>query len=137
MNENYHQILQGRLSVGDGSIYDGMWRYGKRSGLGTFYFNNGDVFQGSWRDDIMHGKVSAYFLVLKSFLTCHLMSESLPNSPVAHSNVSHLLIFFFSFFEGLIVFSGGKKHIYKFCKLSKSHIVLKKEQCSKGLLLKS
>lgn len=49
--------MQGRLSLADGSIYDGMWRYGKRSGLGTFYLCNGDVFQGSWRDDIMHGKV--------------------------------------------------------------------------------
>lgn len=55
-------ILQGRLSLEDGSIYDGMWRYGKRSGLGTLYFNNGDVFQGSWRDDAMHGKVSALLL---------------------------------------------------------------------------
>lgn len=53
-----NQNLQGRLSLGDGSIYDGMWRFGKRSGLGTLYFRNGDVFQGSWRDDVMHGKVS-------------------------------------------------------------------------------
>ncbi|GFZ15655.1 GTP binding protein [Actinidia rufa] len=53
--------LQGRLSLRDGSIYDGMWRYGKRSGLGTFYFSNGDVFQGSWRDDVMHGKGWLYF----------------------------------------------------------------------------
>lgn len=51
------QFVQGRLILGDGSIYDGMWRYGKRSGLGAFYFSNGDVFQGSWRDDVMHGKV--------------------------------------------------------------------------------
>lgn len=35
-----------------------MWRYGKQSGLGTFKFSNGDVFRGSWRDDVMHGKVS-------------------------------------------------------------------------------
>lgn len=48
---------QGRLVLGDGSIYDGLWRHGKRSGIGTFYFKNGDMFQGSWRDDVMHGKV--------------------------------------------------------------------------------
>ncbi|KAK3006147.1 hypothetical protein RJ639_017542 [Escallonia herrerae] len=47
---------KGRLSDGDGNIYDGMWRYGKKSGLGTFYFRNGDVFRGSWGDDAMHGK---------------------------------------------------------------------------------
>ncbi|OMO53654.1 hypothetical protein CCACVL1_28452 [Corchorus capsularis] len=49
---------KGRLVLGDGSIYDGR-RYGKRSGVGTFYFSNGDVFQGSWRDDLMHGKGKA------------------------------------------------------------------------------
>ncbi|RVX11615.1 Protein accumulation and replication of chloroplast 3 [Vitis vinifera] len=32
---------KGRLSLRDGSIYDGMWRYGKRSGPGTLYFCNG------------------------------------------------------------------------------------------------
>lgn len=42
----------------DGSFHDGMWRNGKRCGLGSFYFSNGDVYQGSWRDDLMHGKVT-------------------------------------------------------------------------------
>ncbi|GMN61881.1 hypothetical protein TIFTF001_030962 [Ficus carica] len=56
-NKAVMRFMQGRLVLGDGSIYDGMWRYGKRSGSGTFYFSNGDVFQGSWRDDVMHGKV--------------------------------------------------------------------------------
>lgn len=49
-----------------------MWRYGKRSGVGTFYFSNGDVFQGSWRDDLMHGKVSHflffYFFYYRAFI---------------------------------------------------------------------
>lgn len=48
-------------------MYDGMWRYGKRSGPGTFYFSNGDVFQGSWRDDVMHGKVGLMCLTSSSF----------------------------------------------------------------------
>lgn len=55
--------VQGRLVLQDGSIYDGMWRYGMRSGQGTVYFNNGDMFQGSWRDDVMHGKVCAILIV--------------------------------------------------------------------------
>lgn len=54
---NCRFCMQGRLILVNGSIYDGMWRYGKKSGLGTYYFGNGDVFQGSWRDDVMHGKV--------------------------------------------------------------------------------
>nr|XP_016432427.1 PREDICTED: protein ACCUMULATION AND REPLICATION OF CHLOROPLASTS 3-like isoform X2 [Nicotiana tabacum] len=53
--------MLGCLSLGDGSKYDGMWRYGKKSGLGTFYFNNGDIYRGSWRDDLMHGKGWFYF----------------------------------------------------------------------------
>lgn len=34
-----------------------MWRSGKRSGFGSYRFSNGDMFRGTWRDDIMHGKV--------------------------------------------------------------------------------
>ncbi|EOY01211.1 1-phosphatidylinositol-4-phosphate 5-kinase, putative isoform 2 [Theobroma cacao] len=56
---------RGRLILGDGRIYDGMWRYGKRSGVGTFYFSNGDVFQGSWRDDLMHGKRVGFIFTLE------------------------------------------------------------------------
>lgn len=55
------EFIQGRLILGDGSVYEGMWRYGKKSGPGAFYFTNGDVFQGSWRDDAMHGKVCSTF----------------------------------------------------------------------------
>lgn len=55
-----NHVPQGRLSLNNGSMYDGLWRYGKRSGLGTFCFSNGDIFRGSWRDDVMHGKVSNF-----------------------------------------------------------------------------
>ena len=59
-----HSFLsQGRLVFGDGSIYDGMWHKGKRCGLGTFYFKNGDVFQGTWSEDLIHGKVNTYSLI--------------------------------------------------------------------------
>ena len=60
----YCFYLKGRLTFEDGSFYDGMWRSGRRCGLGTFCYGNGDVFQGSWRDDVMHGKV---FLLWLSF----------------------------------------------------------------------
>ncbi|PWA82842.1 MORN motif-containing protein [Artemisia annua] len=56
-----NHVPQGRLSLNNGSMYDGLWRYGKRSGLGTFCFSNGDIFRGSWRDDVMHGKGWFYF----------------------------------------------------------------------------
>lgn len=68
LNANFARLKQGRLILRDGSIYNGMWRYGKRSGLGTYYFSNGDVFQGSWRDDVMHGKVGHFHCdVYKSY----------------------------------------------------------------------
>ncbi|KAL9364477.1 hypothetical protein Peur_042350 [Populus x canadensis] len=64
----YREWCQGGLPEGkvhlileDGRMYDGMWCYGKRSCPGTFYFNHGDVFQGSWRDDVIHGKGWFYF----------------------------------------------------------------------------
>jgi len=50
-------MFQGYLIFPGGSFYDSMWQYGKRSGLGTFCYSNGVVFQGAWRDDLMHGKV--------------------------------------------------------------------------------
>lgn len=71
----YEKLVQGRLVLGDGSIYDGLWRYGKRSGLGTFYFCNGDVFQGSWRDDVMHGKVCHMHIDI--FLMANLLNHLL------------------------------------------------------------
>lgn len=59
-------MSQGRLTFADGSIYDGMWRNGKRFGVGTFYYSNGDVFHGTWRDDLMHGKVVRFFVCIPS-----------------------------------------------------------------------
>ncbi|XP_062194255.1 LOW QUALITY PROTEIN: protein ACCUMULATION AND REPLICATION OF CHLOROPLASTS 3, chloroplastic-like [Phragmites australis] len=56
---------KGRL-ISDGlmgafNLYDGLWRYGKRSGLGTLFHSNGNVYHGTWRDDLIHGKVWYYF----------------------------------------------------------------------------
>lgn len=69
-------ILQGCLSLTDGSFYDGMWHNGKRSGLGTFCYSNGDVFQGAWRDDLMHGKVRFF---CTQFSRIHFIDVSLSN----------------------------------------------------------
>lgn len=55
--DNQDFMFQGCLTFPDRSFYDGMWHYGKRSGLGTLCYSNGDLFQGAWRDDLMHGRV--------------------------------------------------------------------------------
>lgn len=80
------EITQGRLVLGDGSIYDGIWHYGKRSGLGTFYFSNGDVFQGSWREDVMHGKVCLFLFKIKliSVLRDHLLGDRISSTSLLH-----------------------------------------------------
>ncbi|KAJ4909300.1 Protein ACCUMULATION AND REPLICATION OF CHLOROPLASTS 3 [Raphanus sativus] len=59
---------KGRLVLGDGSIYDGVWHNGKISGLGTFYFKRmetggfistkvtGEIFFGHFKDGWRHGE---------------------------------------------------------------------------------
>ncbi len=36
--------------------YDGSWVKGKKSGQGRFRFHNGDVYEGEFRDDDVHGE---------------------------------------------------------------------------------
>ncbi|KAK8961007.1 Protein ACCUMULATION AND REPLICATION OF CHLOROPLASTS 3 [Platanthera guangdongensis] len=55
---------KGRLTSMDGSFYEGFWKCGKRSGLGTFCYSNGDLFRGPWRDDVMHGKANGKHIVV-------------------------------------------------------------------------
>lgn len=36
--------------------YHGEWRAGKRSGVGTFYYVNGDMYTGDWSNGQQHGQ---------------------------------------------------------------------------------
>lgn len=101
--------------LGDGSIYNGMWRYGKRSGLGTFYFNNGDVFQGSWRDDAMHGKVlcfQLFKLFFFSFLNLFDLLFVYHYLPFAPQGITIIKPY-----QGLIVFSHPKYDFFCYASL--------------------
>ena len=40
----------------DGSLYDGEWSEGDKSGLGTYTYRNGDSYEGEWKSDEKHGK---------------------------------------------------------------------------------
>ncbi|CAF2967621.1 unnamed protein product [Rotaria sp. Silwood2] len=39
----------------DGSRYEGMEKNGKRHGSGTYYFANGNIYDGEWIDDKQDG----------------------------------------------------------------------------------
>ena len=34
----------------DGSKYEGGWALDKFNGYGTYYYNNGDVYKGEWKN---------------------------------------------------------------------------------------
>jgi hypothetical protein len=41
----------------DGTCFEGTWKNGKKKGLGTILFPNGDRIEGEWKDDeILKGK---------------------------------------------------------------------------------
>lgn len=39
----------------DGSIYEGIWKNGKKHGSGRLIFESGDVYQGHWEKDLQSG----------------------------------------------------------------------------------
>jgi hypothetical protein len=47
----------GTFYYGNGDIYDGVWTNDKRgNGQGRYFYASGDLFVGVWKDDMMHGK---------------------------------------------------------------------------------
>jgi hypothetical protein len=40
----------------NGHRYLGMWHSNKKNGLGTFYYVEGFIYEGYWKDDLRHGK---------------------------------------------------------------------------------
>ena len=49
----------------DGSVYEGMWKEGKRHGPGTLFLPNGDIFQGEYALDLKDGP-GTFFYVSKN-----------------------------------------------------------------------
>lgn len=41
--------------------YTGTWKNGKRNGLGTYLWEDGQKYVGEWKDDLRHGKGTVYF----------------------------------------------------------------------------
>lgn len=45
----------GTMTYTEGGKYHGAWLAGKRSGEGTFYYPNGDIYSGKWEEGKKHG----------------------------------------------------------------------------------
>lgn len=39
----------------DGSVYKGEWKDGKHHGYGTYEFSNGTIYEGEWQNNVLHG----------------------------------------------------------------------------------
>ena len=42
----------GKAFYNDGTIYEGLFSYGKREGLGKLEYNDGSIYYGLFRDDL-------------------------------------------------------------------------------------
>ena len=46
---------QGQMAFNNGDVYDGQWKDNKMHGKGKLTYANGDVYEGDWKDDKKHG----------------------------------------------------------------------------------
>lgn len=46
----------------DGSIYEGEWYAGKRSGKGLHKLENGNRYEGSWENDMKNGPGKYFYM---------------------------------------------------------------------------
>ncbi len=51
----------GTYYFGNGDRYEGKWKDNNRIGKGIYYFANGDRYEGEWKDGIQYGQVTYYF----------------------------------------------------------------------------
>jgi hypothetical protein len=52
---------KGIFYYNNGDRYDGNWKDDKKNGQGIYYFNNGDRYDGNWKDD---KKMEKVFIIL-------------------------------------------------------------------------
>lgn len=59
---------KGKMTYSDGSVYDGPFLYGKKSGAnGTITYINGDKYVGQWSNDYPNGKGKYFFKTRERF----------------------------------------------------------------------
>ena len=52
---------RGKFYYSDGGMYDGDWKNGSMDGFGTLFYAGGNVaYKGEWKEDKFHGKGTVY-----------------------------------------------------------------------------
>ena len=52
---------QGTYYYKNGEKYEGEYKDAKKHGQGTYYYNNGNKYEGGFKNNDMHGKGTFYF----------------------------------------------------------------------------
>ena len=59
--KGHYRHGRGRFYYADGGMYDGDWKNGSMHGVGTLYYANGQVaYEGEWFEDQFHGRGVVY-----------------------------------------------------------------------------
>ena len=68
---NKFQNLKKKLKEGrgiyyynDGERYEGDWKNDLKDGKGIYYYNDGERYEGDWKNDLKQGKGIFYFFVI-------------------------------------------------------------------------
>jgi len=56
-----NKYFLGTYYYNDGNRYEGEWKDGIKNGKGTYYFKSGDRYEGEWKDGIKNGKGTYYY----------------------------------------------------------------------------
>ena len=55
---------KGIIYFNNGDRYEGDWKNDKKEGKGIFYFNNGDRYEGDFKNDTFEGKGIYYYIII-------------------------------------------------------------------------
>ena len=44
------------MTYGNGDVYEGNWKDGKKNGKGKYTYTDGTVYEGDWKDGSKNGK---------------------------------------------------------------------------------
>jgi hypothetical protein len=61
------EMVKGRITYTDGTIYEGDCKSGRRHGNGTCIYADGSRYEGQWKDDMTHGKGKITYPVGESY----------------------------------------------------------------------
>ena len=72
MNERGERHGQGKCVYENGSVYEGSWKNNLKDGMGKYTFSRGDVYEGEFRDGKMNGKGKYMYMGKRLFYTLSL-----------------------------------------------------------------